>query len=48
MTFTDKEYYLCFDFKHITPNQAPRVTTWTFNNDREPASMIHTELYLVY
>ena len=34
-----------FDFKHRTPNNAPRVTVWSFDNDREPASMIYTELY---
>ena len=34
-----------FDFKHFTPNKVPRVTTWSFDNDREPASMIDTELY---
>jgi len=34
-----------FDFKHFTPNQAPRVTVWSFDNDREPSSMIYTELY---
>jgi hypothetical protein len=45
MSFVDKNINYVFDFKHITPNQAPRVTTWTFDNDREPASMIYTELY---
>jgi hypothetical protein len=34
-----------FDFKHLTPNGGPRVTTWTFDNDREPASMAYTTLY---
>ena len=45
MSFVDKNINYVFDFKHITPNEVPRVTTWTFNNDREPASMIDTELY---
>ena len=36
--------YVC-DFKHTTPQSTPRITTWTFDNDREPASMINTELY---
>ena len=45
LTFTEKNITYAFDFKHITPNQAPRVTTWSFNSDREPASMIQTELY---
>jgi hypothetical protein len=45
MSFVDKNINYVFDFKHITPNQAPRVTTWTFDNDREPTSMIYTKLY---
>ena len=45
MSFVDKNINYVFDFKHITPNEAPRVTTWTFDNDREPASMIYTDLY---
>ena len=45
MSFVDKNINYVFDFKHITPNEAPRVTTWTFDNDREPASMAYTELY---
>jgi len=45
MSFVAKNINYIFDFKHRTPNGAPRVTTWTFDNDREPASMIYTELY---
>jgi hypothetical protein len=45
MTFTDKNITYVFDFKHATPQKVPRVTTWSFTNDREPASMINTELY---
>ena len=45
MSFVDKNINYVFDFKHITPNEVPRVTTWTFDNDREPASMAYTELY---
>ncbi len=45
LTFTEKNITYAFDFKHMTPNNAPRVTTWSFDNDREPASMIQTELY---
>jgi len=45
MSFVDKNINYVFDFKHITPNQAPRVTTWTFDNDREPTSMVYTKLY---
>jgi len=45
LTFTEKNITYVFDFKHFTPNKVPRVTTWTFNLDREPASMIDTKLY---
>jgi hypothetical protein len=45
LTFTEKNITYVFDFKHFTPNKVPRVTTWSFNLDREPASMIDTKLY---
>ena len=34
-----------FDFKHRTPLNTPRITTWSFDLDREPASMAYTKLY---
>jgi len=45
MSFVDKNINYVFDFKHRTPNAAPRITTWTFDNDREPASLAYTVLY---
>jgi hypothetical protein len=45
MSFVDKNINYVFDFKHTTPTNTPRVTTWDFNNDREPASLLYTELY---
>jgi len=45
MSFPILNITYVFDFKHYTPNNAPRVTTWTFNNDREPASMSYTDTY---
>ena len=45
MSFVDKNITYVFDFKHFTPNNAPRVTTWTFDNDREPSSMTYTATY---
>ena len=45
MTFTDSNITYVFDFKHLTPNQAPRITTWTFDLDREPASIAYTDTY---
>jgi len=45
LSFVDKNINYVFDFKHATPESTPRITTWSFSNDREPASMINTELY---
>jgi hypothetical protein len=45
MSFIDENINYVFDFKHITPNGVPRVTTWVFSNDREPASLAYTKLY---
>ena len=45
MSFIDKNINYIFDFKHLTPNGAPRITTWTFDSDREPASLAYTNLY---
>jgi len=45
MSFPILNITYVFDFKHYTPNNAPRVTTWTFDNDREPSSMAYTDTY---
>jgi hypothetical protein len=45
MSFVEKNIQYVFDFKAATPEGTPRITTWTFDGDREPASMIDTELY---
>ena len=45
LTFTATNITYAFDFKQFTPNETPRVTTWSFDTDREPASMIDTKLY---
>ena len=45
MSFVDKNINYVFDFKHLTPNGGPRVTTWFFDNDREPASLTYTDTY---
>ena len=45
MSFIDKNINYVFDFKHITPNEVPRVTTWSFDEDREPSSLAYTTLY---
>ena len=45
MSFVDKNINYVFDFKHLTSNGGPRITTWSFDNDREPASLAYTDLY---
>jgi hypothetical protein len=45
MSFVDKNINYVFDFKHFTPNKVPRVTTWTFDSDREPASLTYTRKF---
>jgi len=45
MSFVDLNVQYVFDFKHATPEGTPRITTWSFDNDRQPASMIQTVLY---
>ena len=42
MTFVDLCVTYVFDFKHFTPNKAPRVTMFNWNDEREPTSMIYT------
>ena len=45
LCFTNSNVTYIFDFKHLTPNAAPRVTTWTFAKDRHPTSILYTNLY---
>ena len=45
VSFVDKDINYVFDFKHFTENRVPRITTWTFNNDRQPTSMCYTDTY---
>ena len=45
LTFVDNNITYVFDFKQFTPNETPRVTTWSFLNDRQPSAMIDSELY---
>ena len=45
MSFVDKNISYIFDMKHVTPSGVPRITTWSFDSDREPASLAYTELY---
>jgi len=43
LTFPLINVTYAFDMKHITPNNAPRVTTWTFDGDRKPSSLSYTD-----
>jgi len=45
VSFVDKDINYVFDFKHFTENKVPRITTWSFNNDRQPTSMCYTDTY---
>ena len=45
MSFADLNINYVFDFKYKTTSNTPRVTTWSFDADREPASLIYTNLY---
>jgi len=43
LSFVDKNITYVFDIKHETPSGTPRLTTWSFDGDREPASFAYTE-----
>lgn len=43
LSFRDLNLTYAFDMKHITPNQAPRITTWSFSNNLGPSSFAYTE-----
>jgi len=45
LSFPSSNITYVFDFKHFTPNNAPRITTWTFDLNREPASLAYTVIY---
>jgi len=43
LSFVDSNITYVFDVKHETPSGTPRLTTWSFDSDREPASFAYTE-----
>lgn len=43
LSFVDLNLTYVFDMKHVTPNNTPRVTTWSFTNDLGPSSFAYTE-----
>jgi len=45
LTFPSINLTYVFDFKHLTPNAAPRITTWTFANKKHPTTITYTSLF---
>ena len=43
LSFVDNNITYVFDIKHETPSGTPRLTTWSFDSNREPASFAYTE-----
>jgi len=43
LSFVDLNITYVFDMKHVTPTQAPRVTTWSFDASREPSCLAYTD-----
>lgn len=45
LTFVTENVTYVFDLTYPTPKETPRVTKWSFDNDRHPASMTYTDEY---
>ena len=45
LAFTSLNLTYVFDMKHITPNDAPRITTWTCVGDATISNVCNTETY---
>ena len=43
LSFVDNNITYVFDIKHETPSGTPRLTTWSFDSNREPSSFAYTE-----
>jgi len=43
LSFVDLNITYVFDIKHETPSGTPRITTWSFNDERNPSSMAYTD-----
>ena len=44
--FPDRNIVYVFDFKASTPDGAPRITTWNFDNKKNPNSFLSTDSFL--
>ena len=42
VTFVTLGITYVFDIKHKTPNDAPRITTWSFSGERSPTSLFYS------
>jgi hypothetical protein len=45
LTFVTQNVTYVFDLTYPTPKETPRVTKWSFDGDRHPASMAYTDEY---
>jgi hypothetical protein len=43
LSFIDLNISYVFDFKHTTPNGAPRITQWSFNTETCPTNFLYSE-----
>ena len=44
--FPDRNIVYIFDFKALTPEGVPRITTWNFENNKNPNSFLSTDSFL--
>ena len=44
--FPDRNIVYVFDFKALTPEGVPRITTWNFDNKKNPKSFLSTDSFL--
>jgi hypothetical protein len=45
ISFVDRNVTYVFDTTYKTEKETPRITKWTFSDNREPASLAYTETY---
>ena len=44
-SFVDRNATYVMDMKFFTEKGTPRITKWTFTNDRDPASLVYTQTF---
>ena len=45
LSFVEKNVTYVFDRSKLTEKQTPRITKWTFDNNRHPASLLYSSTY---